>query len=229
MLTCPKCKSSVDMGKVFCPVCGTKIDTRHLDRGEVARRVKRRLPSLPWGKLAMVLGVLLALCVALALWPRTEALGASGQKPWARRVPDRLAVAESIGTGQSLEISISERDLNAYLTHVQVPGMALDSCTVALRPDIVHVRMVRRLGSFSIWGFRLEPKLSWDVEYLVHGSALYVKRASMGHLALAGPWRRPLTTRIAATARAHPKWTAWTQHIQALEGSEGELTLSVAR
>ena len=81
----------------------------------------------------------------------------------------------------------------------------------------------------SLMGFRLVPKLSWDLEYLPHGSQLYVRRGAIGHLPLAGPWRRPLVKRAHATAQALPHWSVWTRNIQELKSGAGTLTLTVAR
>jgi hypothetical protein len=229
MVICGKCGAENALGRVFCGKCGAKLDTAAV-RPETIARAGRRNPLLKhWPKLLWVLLGAACVCAGLAFWPRLSALGESGTRPAGKDLQRRLDAAARLPPGSRLVVTLSEQALNGYIEHFKLPDLKADGYSVALEPGLVHARLVRTLGPYTLGDWALAPAMSWDLWLTPVGGRLLVRRASIGHLGVAGPLRTAVARRFAATVGGDPQWRAWTPGISRIEIDDGEVRLTVER
>lgn len=190
MLKCTRCGIENPLGRVFCGSCGSKLDLTGVTGDAIAEEVRPSFVELHYRKAVGVLAVLAVAVVALAFWPNTAPLGEKGTPASPSRTTGKMGVIQTLVSGRSVTVEISEADINGYLSFSRLRKTGIDSCTVRLVPQAFVARLVKPLGSWTAGKFSLSPKISFEVRCVPVGRQLLVSSASIGHLPAVGPLKR---------------------------------------
>ena len=229
MLNCPKCGAVNEFGRVFCAQCGAKMDMSAVSADQIARAGAPRLVKKHWPKLLWLAGIAVVVMVALAFWPATGPIGEIGPRPAGKALAERLSVLNRLGRGRSLGVTVPEAALNSFIEFFRRPDLGFTSYTVSLEAGRLRARIVKRLAGLRLYGWEIEPTVSWELEAVPVGGVLHVASARMGHLRAHGPLRAHVVRRFLATIVDDPDWQRWTEDVESIEIEDDELTFTVAR
>lgn len=233
MLTCPKCNTDNELGRVFCSSCGGKLDLTRMKREDVAEAQKpsliRRL--LPW---VVIVAVVLVFAIAgLALWPVTGSIGKEGDRKGGAYMARQLNVLNTLKENRSLKVSFTEENINGYLTFFKAEKLKVNSVSMSITNGCFSVRAVRTLGAWKVFkykdkSFNLTPTISIDLTCAVAGGKLSVSSASMGHLPLLGPARSPAVNAFQSAFAAEKDWACF-KDASEIEAANGKLSFVIKK
>lgn len=181
-LLCSKCGSSISIGMMFCPICGTRPDSITMEKNARAKPHNNWFLKIIRGVVIVVL-LIVALGLGLVAWPNEHVIGVRGD---AGTVYGFIRAVKEVEAGYELEATFTDGDINAYLKSRN--GLKLDRvlCSVEFTSDTVHLLVRKKVGSFTFFKYKFSPIISMDTWYKVEDKSLVISRASIGHLPLFG-------------------------------------------
>jgi|GEM_PF-4613997 len=192
MIICKECGHDNGLGLVFCQKCRAKLNTDNLSMERLAslQKKKRWIARADWRYVRRTVIALLLIAVALAIWPVSQPLGASGQAANAQPMTAFLTTVEHLRPGVTVGREFSEAEVNSYLDFKVTPE--LDSTTfvrASLQQYLIHLRIVRDIGALPLGIWKKEFSLSYDIYVVPIGGTFRVRKISIGHLPCRGPFR----------------------------------------
>ncbi len=182
-MRCPRCGSDNAEGRIFCHNCNGVLTALE---GKRQRMRRQRVHSLIQSVLALLVLVVLGVAGA-ALWPNSTALGECGGAAHGRQA---ALILTSLNRGddrvERFGRDLREADVNAYIRHLRLSELPFEALSLDLMPGRVGVRASSRLGEWTCAGYCLAPTVSRDYTLRFDGSAVFVEKASLGHLPLPG-------------------------------------------
>jgi len=228
MVTCQNCGKENALGRVFCDGCGTKLDLSALSRERVAELTSRSWLARHWKKFLWLIVLAIVAAVAMAMWPRSATIGLAGTVVGGGRVETQLGAIRGASAGQSMTATFSERDINGYLAFKVAPSLGFQSISVDAHDGYFFVRAVRGLGVVRVRSFRVVPKLSYELACVPIGGGVAVRKASVGHLPLAGPAKKLAVNGLVRALSSHETWQVL-ERASRIESGVDSLSLAVER
>jgi len=199
MLICQKCGTDNPLGRVFCQSCGGKLDLSHMSQDVIVEVMQdKSWFARHWRKIALGVGLLVALLVVLAMIPTAGPLGESGTRVGGRRVESLLRQLGGLRSGQAVSATFDEKDVNGYLALVKADRLKdVGRASVDIQPGYARLHLQSEWFSFSLFGFELKPPKTYELTLVPAGAGCVgVVKARMGRLPLSGPFRRSLVRRL---------------------------------
>ncbi len=230
MLVCPRCGNQNPLGRVFCLVCGSKLDLSRLSSQTVAETLKPNWFAIHWPKFAYGFLAFLGILVVTALWPVVQPLGETGADLKGQQLERQLdRIRTTLRPGQRLMLAATEKEINAFLG-IKARKIGAASISAEIGSDYVRLHLVRPFFSLpllvtnKVW----EPRYSWTLAWVVSGNALYLSRAKIGHLKAVGPLRYFVYRRALRLAAQEKEWDLASM-VQGIKAEKGKLTVTFAR
>lgn len=197
---CPSCGNRNTMGRMFCMSCGAPMTgARPEAKAEVS--VGQRLTAGLARMIRLVLTLALLFVIALLLWPLTPT-GMTGDLQDQQRMEQKLRELKGgVLDGASISRRISEVEVNAYLAALVTasqPELAtslsyqMKQVVLTLEPNQTVVMVRSALGPVEL-SYQLIGQPAADGRRF----SFQVEQARLGHLALPGPARAWLASRVA--------------------------------
>jgi hypothetical protein len=228
-LICQKCGSSISLGMMFCPVCGTKPDSALQEknaRGKLTRSSSFKIKS---SIIVTLLLVALITISGLLFWPNTKIIGMKGSKQNAKSFFTQMQTVKMITAGRSLTVTINESDINAYLKFVRIPKVDVVSCSVELLPDRIHVRSGKRTTPYKVLGIELSLNITVDIIYKAVDEGMAVSKVSVGHLPVVGKLKSTIADKVITTVLGDAGNQAWLNNITSVKIEDKRLILAVKK
>lgn len=137
MIACGKCSHQNPLGRVFCSSCGAKLELLAMTKETVEKKVAHWYAT-PLRILSRVFVVLLIVIFAASvavLWPAPSNDGAVGTLMDSKPVEKALARARMKVAGTARPISLTEKQINAYLAQHKTTPLGFQSLNVKLTSD----------------------------------------------------------------------------------------------
>jgi len=224
MLICRKCGASNPLGRVFCTNCGGKLDTSSVTSEDVAAQQREGLFARHWKKLLYIPLILVVVVVALALWPHAPTIGQKGTPVGGRRAKVQLETLRELADGRSMTVTLTERDVNAYIEYCLADSLRADALSIAVREGYFGVRMTRAMKARQIGSFRIVPRFSYDALFVPAGGTVVARKAAIGHLPLWGPFRNMAVKTIYGVVSTQNEW-ANLRHATKFEVGGGKIAI----
>jgi hypothetical protein len=228
MLICTKCGNDNPLGRVFCGVCGGKLDLSRMTSEAVQESVKVNWFAVHWPKFAIGVGVIIVMIALLSLWPQSELIGEKGTPNAANKVTATLRVIGQLPAGRSTPAVFTEKDINAFFEYNKKDLKDVSSLTVEVNEGFVRVRMIRPLAKIALLDYALEPKISYDLVLIPFGGVLVPKQATMGHLSMFGPLRKIPVGKLYGLLSAEKEWSSF-QYVTDIKVAKKGITLTCKR
>jgi len=108
------------------------------------------------------------------------------------------------------------------------PSLGFQSISVDAHDGYFFVRAVRGLGVVRVRSFRVVPKLSYELACVPIGGGVAVRKASVGHLPLAGPAKKLAVNGLVRALSSHETWQVL-ERASRIESGVDSLSLAVER
>jgi len=227
MLICKKCNAQNPLGRVFCIACGGKLDLQHMSSDEVAAANRKSLFSRFWWILPAIVVLILLICVGLALWPNTALVGAEGTRGGGRRVETQLTMAAGLVPGQTVRQEYTEKDINGYFQFFKDGKIGADSVRITISQGMFMARMSKTLWAPK-FAKGIKLRVTYDVTCVPVGGLAVVRKASVGHLPVAGPFRKIAVGGLYGVLAAQKEWKGMA-NITDLKADTGKLMVVAAK
>ena len=212
MIICGKCGNDNPLGRVFCGKCGGKLDFSHTSSADIAAKTQTKKFE-GWGKpVTMVIVLIVLIPVALALWPKTTAIGKPASSGGDKRVEVGVKASSTIKKGQTGNIAFAEEDINAYFEQGKAKAAGFDTVRVSLLQGFFTAQAIRPLFQlpFKVKGNPFTVKMSFEVVCVpVKGGTVVVRKAAVGHLPMIGPMKAIAAGQFRKGADAQKDWTTF--------------------
>lgn len=194
------------MGCVFCRGCGAKLDLSVMSREKVMEVHQAwYTPFLRyWPHVSGVLGALVVLVIALALWPSTKPLAPAGEEKDGKDLALNIRRLEKVPKGKTTEVVFTESQINAFFLH-EKKNINAKSVSVAIGDGFFKVRIVR---PFLYVGF-IKWDSSVDLMCVPYSSQIGVRKVTYGHLNLSGPAKKSVVRKIIGLFRNQLEWNSF--------------------
>jgi hypothetical protein len=230
MLICPDCGAENAVGRVFCDACGIKLDLTNMAAETVAEMTKvswvRRY--WPWGVVVIVAIILLN--VFLLYWPRAEVIGQAGTLVGAARVEAAFGELQQVTSGdkRSAEIEFTEKDINGFFRYGMAEELGMLAVTVEVYDGYLKVRAIRRMWEWKLIGFVWQPMMTYDLICVPYGGQIVVKKVSVGHLRVRGPFRTRVIRKFYSGLAAQDDWKAFGA-LSSITAASGKVTVTAGK
>lgn len=225
-LICTKCGSSISVGSIFCPVCGTKPDAGAVEENARLEPEHRRSFRIRWAVVVPVLIAILFIPVGLFFWPHAEIIGLKGDITGSRNFLSQMKILKA---AHAPAITFVEKDINAYLKFSRVPQVDILFCSVTLKADEVHVRAGRKLGPFKFFKGELSPKLTVDVWCHPTEEGVAVSKVLIGHLPIFGGFTKSIVDKLGFLMLGDYEKLIWLDNVKAVEVKQEELVIALKK
>lgn len=189
MLICKKCGVENPLGRVFCGGCGGKL---HLDESSFSTSRpkgqwdRRRILNLVNACVAPVLTIIV-IVIALICWPTGAAPVHDLSMSAGQKVDGQIKAAEAITLGQSLAVTLTESDINSYFKFLRSRELGIDALQVSFESGYALVHMRRKSTGLKLG--KAQATLSYDLTCIPSKNRIIVRKITVGHLPLWGPFR----------------------------------------
>ena len=204
MVICKECETENEIGKVFCKICGAKLDLSNMTSDHVSS-----LSAVVWYKqmkylryLAIIPVILVLIPIWMRLSPVTAPIGEMGTPVGRMRVIRALAQLDQMAAGELKGVApeLSEADINAFFRIGKAREMGYYSIRVDILRGAVRVRALRPRNTFNIGGKRIEPLKSIDLICVPRNGKLIPAKVKVGHLGAGRKAAMPLIRDITKQA-----------------------------
>ncbi len=228
-LVCGKCGSTIPIGVVFCPVCGTKADLDGVDNKRTSGFSVRAIFSrIRWGIISLIIITALLVISGLAICPYNKCVGKQGGKQSAEIFINQVKTIKNLSAGiNELSIVLTEKEINSYLKNIRIPNIDMDFCCVQIMNDKAHIRSGREVGPFHLLKFTFNIKLTADIWYQYNDNKLSVSKAKLGHLPLFGKYRKILADKMQTAVLGAPDKNPWLKRIKDIKLQDKKIVLEV--
>jgi len=132
-------------------------------------------------------------CTVLRFWPNEIVLPKGLKKEQATTLVGQLSGITEMRLGQSATIVLREDDINAYYKFGRAENLELEGFRVKLDKGFMMVRTREKLE----WRIgKWVPRLTYDYLCIPYSGKLLVRKASVGHLPLWGPFKNGAVRKI---------------------------------
>ena len=186
MVICKECETENEIGKVFCKICGAKLDLSNMTSDHVSS-----LSVVVWYKqmkylryLAIIPVILVLIPIWMRLSPVTAPIGEMGTPVGRMRVIRALAQLDQMAAGELKGVApeLSEADINAFFRIGKAREMGYYSIRVDIVRGAVRIRALRPRRTFNLGGKRIEPLKSIDMICVASRGKLVPAKVKVGHL-----------------------------------------------
>jgi hypothetical protein len=231
MLTCGKCGTENQLGRIFCGGCGSKLDMSGMSAEAVASQPARRRSSGSGCSFGVILLIVLIVVVGVAvacLLPSREPIGEMGTKLAKRKIQQALRVFKNLGARRSMGRSFKEADINGYLEHEAAQRMEVMNCSVDVRQGSLDVRMNQLLKRIRVGSFSVDLILTFEVTYQEQEGKLQLTGGRIGKMPLVNRLAVLSAKPIEARITGLKEWEAF-RYVESVRADANALHVKVRR